>query len=253
MAMMPGLAESLIDPSRVAHPPVRRHGYLDVIGPTPDEPVSPANRLMQSRLLAAVYERAWRPMFTRMFSYGGTGTRQVHRALLSDIGGGRILDVACGPGLYTRALAGQLEGDGVCIGLDLSEPMLRRALRDNKIERVDYVRGSAHTLPFADATFDTVVCLAALYLIPDPEQAVRELCRVAAPSGEIAIFTSLSTPLASLPGMPRAMRVGGFRAFGRHEVTGWLQALGWRDISQTLTGQGQFIRARHQPIAEPSP
>ncbi|MBN7461183.1 methyltransferase domain-containing protein, partial [Mycobacteroides abscessus subsp. abscessus] len=102
----------------------------------------------------------------------------------------------------------------------------------------------AHSLPFADATFDTVVCLAALYLIPDPEQAVRELCRVAGPDGQIVVFTSLRTRAASLPGVTTAMRIGGFRAFGRDEVTGWLRAQGWTDIDQTVTGQGQFIRAR---------
>jgi ubiquinone/menaquinone biosynthesis C-methylase UbiE len=141
-------------------------------------------------------------------------------------------------------LATSLADGGACIGLDLSEPMLRRAVRDNTTDYVDYVRGSAHALPFADGTFDTVVCLAALYLIPDPEQAVRELCRVANPSGQIAIFTSLQTPLATLPGAEAAMRIGGFRAFGRDEITGWLRAYGWVDIDQTLTGQGQFIRAR---------
>ncbi|SHX51514.1 Similarity with UbiE/COQ5 methyltransferase [Mycobacteroides abscessus subsp. bolletii] len=243
----PTLADSLIDPARIDHPPRRDHGYLDVLGPESDEPVSVANRFMQSPLLAAIYEPAWRPMFTRGFSYGGKSTLKAHTALMDEIAGRgdhKILDVACGPGLYTRELAAQLGMAGVCIGLDLSGPMLRRAVRDNSAERVDYIRGSAHSLPFADATFDTVVCLAALYLIPDPEQAVRELCRVAGPDGQIVVFTSLRTRAASLPGVTTAMRIGGFRAFGRDEVTGWLRAQGWTDIDQTVTGQGQFIRAR---------
>ncbi|MDM2351178.1 class I SAM-dependent methyltransferase, partial [Mycobacteroides abscessus] len=160
----PTLADSLIDPARIDHPPRRDHGYLDVLGPESDEPVSVANRFMQSPLLAAIYERAWRPMFTRGFSYGGKSTLKAHTALMDEIAGRgdhKILDVACGPGLYTRELAAQLGTAGVCIGLDLSGPMLRRAVRDNSAERVDYIRGSAHSLPFADATFDTVVCLAA--------------------------------------------------------------------------------------------
>lgn len=243
------LAETFVDPTRITQSPRREHGYLDVLGPEDDEPVSLANRFMQSRLLAAIYERAWRPMFTRGFSYGGKSTLKAHTALMGEIAGRgdlKILDVACGPGLYTRELAAQLGNDGACIGLDLSGPMLRRAVRDNSAEHIDYIRGSAHALPFADATFDTVVCLAALYLIPNPEQAVRELCRVAGPGGQIVIFTSLRTPAASLPGVTGAMRIGGFRAFGREEVTGWLRAQGWTDIDQTLTGQGQFIRARRE-------
>ncbi|WJR36559.1 class I SAM-dependent methyltransferase [Mycobacteroides immunogenum] len=252
MLQDPKLAESLVDLTRIAHPPRRHHGYLDVLGPEKpenDEPLSLANRFMQSPLLAAIYERAWRPMFTRGFSYGGKSTLRTHTTLMDEIAGRgdhKILDVACGPGLYTRELAAQLGTDGVCIGLDLSGPMLHRAVRDNSAEHVDYIRGSAHALPFADASFDTVVCLAALYLIPDPEQAVRELCRVAGADGQIVIFTSLRTPAASLPGVTRAMRAGGFRAFGRDEITGWLRAQGWTNIDQTLTGQGQFVRARRE-------
>ncbi|CPZ65384.1 Similarity with UbiE/COQ5 methyltransferase [Mycobacteroides abscessus] len=126
----PTLADSLIDPARIDHPPRRDHGYLDVLGPESDEPVSVANRFMQSPLLAAIYERAWRPMFTRGFSYGGKSTLKAHTALMNEIAGRgdhKILDVACGPGLYTRELAAQLGTAGVCIGLDLSGPMLRRA------------------------------------------------------------------------------------------------------------------------------
>ncbi|CPZ51122.1 Similarity with UbiE/COQ5 methyltransferase [Mycobacteroides abscessus] len=134
----PTLADSLIDPARIDHPPRRDHGYLDVLGPESDEPVSVANRFMQSPLLAAIYERAWRPMFTRGFSYGGKSTLKAHTALMNEIAGRgdhKILDVACGPGLYTRELAAQLGTAGVCIGLDLSGPMLRRAVRDNSAER----------------------------------------------------------------------------------------------------------------------
>ncbi|CPY68077.1 Similarity with UbiE/COQ5 methyltransferase [Mycobacteroides abscessus] len=107
----PTLADSLIDPARIDHPPRRDHGYLDVLGPESDEPVSVANRFMQSPLLAAIYERAWRPMFTRGFSYGGKSTLKAHTALMNEIAGRgdhKILDVACGPGLYTRELAAQL-------------------------------------------------------------------------------------------------------------------------------------------------
>lgn len=249
------LADRFIDTARLTREPLRVDGYLDLIGPDPDEPVSFANRAMQSRSLAAIYQRLWRPMFTRWFSFGGKSTLRAHTALMRDIaaaGEQNILDVACGPGLYTRELASCLGENGACIGIDLSAPMLRRAVRDNSGARVDYIRGSALDLPFADATFDTVLCLAALYLIPDPQRAVHELCRVAAPEGQIAIFTSLRTRISSYPGAARTERLSGMRMFGRDEVTGWLRDAGWTDIDQSLVGQGQFIRARRPADALPA-
>ncbi len=205
------------------------------------------NHLMQSPAVAAVYERLWRPGFTRLFSLGGVGTREAHDALLADLapaGSSRVLDVACGPGLYTRRLAAGLSDAGLAVGVDLSGPMLRRAAADNPAPQVAYVLAGAEDLPFSDAAFDVVVCLAALYLIPDPHRAVREMCRVAAPSGEVVVFTSLRTRLSSLPGVERLLAAGGYRVFGRDEVTGWLREAGWSRIEHRISGQGQFIRAR---------
>ncbi|CAM3975295.1 MULTISPECIES: class I SAM-dependent methyltransferase [Tsukamurella] len=235
--------ESMLDRSRLHHEPQRVHGYLDVLGPGVERPAGLSHMLMNAPAVAAVYEKAWRPAFTRLFSLGGTGTLSRQDVLLDDLASGgdrRILDVACGPGLYTRPLGRRLSGDGIAVGLDVSEPMLRRAVRDNSADRVAYVRGSALDLPFADGTFDTVVCLAALYLIPAPRLAVREIARVTAPGGRVALFTSLQTPLTSVFGAS-AERATGFRWFGRDEITGWLREDGLTDVQQTLSGQGQFV------------
>ncbi|GAB3129801.1 class I SAM-dependent methyltransferase [Tsukamurella serpentis] len=240
-------AEALLDPARIGRAPDRTRGYLDVLAPESARPAGLGNVLMQNPALAAVYEKAWRPAFTRLFSLGGTGTMSRQEVLLDELvgrGEQRVLDVACGPGLYTRPLARKLTGDGVAIGLDVSEPMLARAVRDNSGDHVAYVRGSALELPFADRTFDTVVCLAALYLIPAPRLAVREICRVTRGGGRIALFTSLQTPLTSVFGSSTAERISGFRWFGREEVTGWLRESDMADIDQVISGQGQFVTAR---------
>ncbi|MBS4103640.1 class I SAM-dependent methyltransferase, partial [Tsukamurella paurometabola] len=163
---------------------------------------------------------------------------------LTGRGDQKLLDVACGPGLYTKPLARKLSDEGVVVGLDVSPAMLQRAVRDNADDRVAYLRGSALELPFPDDTFDTVVCLAALYLIPAPRIAVREICRVAEPGGRVALFTSLQTPLTSVLGSSTAERVSGFRWFGKDEITGWLREYGLVDVQQTVSGQGQFVTAR---------
>lgn len=240
--------ESMLDPGRLGREPDRSHGYLDVLAPESAKPTGLSNALMHNPALAAVYEKAWRPAFTRLFSLGGSGTLSRQDLLLDELAGRgdqKLLDVACGPGLYTKPLARKLSDEGVVVGLDVSEAMLQRAVRDNADDRrVAYVRGSALDVPFADGAFDTVACLAALYLIPAPRIAVREICRVTKPGGRVALFTSLQTPLTSVLGSSTAERVSGFRWFGKDEITGWLREYGLVDVQQTISGQGQFVTAR---------
>ncbi|GAB09631.1 menaquinone biosynthesis methyltransferase MenH [Gordonia araii NBRC 100433] len=205
-----------------------------------------AQRLMGNPLVSAVYESAWRPVFTRMFSLGGSATAMYDRAFtayLARSGERQILDVACGPGLYTRRLARNLTGDGRCVGIDYSETMLSRAVAKPH-PRTVFIRGDAHRLPFPDDAFDTVACFAALYLIPDPLPVVDELVRVTRPGGEIAIFTSVRTPLSRLPGVKTIGNLGGYHFFERHEIPDRLRAAGVTHIEQTVVDQGQFVLAR---------
>lgn len=199
---------------------------------------------MQNPLFAQVYEHLWRPTFTRLFSFGGTATEDYDRALQAYLcrpGERLVLDVACGPGNYTRRIADGLTGDGRCIGIDYSAPMLTQAARTNTTEKTGYVRGDAHAMPFADNTFDTVTCLAALYLIPDPLPVLDELARVTKPGGEVIIFTSVVTRVSALPGVREAAGATGYRIFDRHEIVDGLRNAGLDDVEQTITGQGQYV------------
>ncbi|QKT06172.1 class I SAM-dependent methyltransferase [Gordonia sp. X0973] len=204
-----------------------------------------AQRLMANPVFSAVYEAAWRPTFTRLFSLGGTATAEYDKAFtayLARAGERQILDVACGPGLYTRRLAANLTGDGRCVGVDFSAAMLARAARSPHA-KTTFVRGDAHHLPFPDGSFDTVACFAALYLIPDPLPVVDELVRVTKPGGEIAIFTSVRTAVSSLPGVETIGNLGGYHFFGRHEIPDRLRRNGVAQIEQTVVDQGQFVLA----------
>ena len=206
-----------------------------------------AQRAMNNPLFSEVYERLWRPAFTRLFSFGGSSTEVADRALVAHLarpGERSILDVACGPGNYTRRLSAALTGDGRCVGIDFSPTMLAKAAATNSDERVAYIRADAHSIPFGDNTFDSVVCLAALYLIPDPLPVIDELVRVATPGGEVAVFTSVVTNLTGLPGVRTVTALTGYRIFGRAEIVDRLRAAGAVDVEQTITGQGQFVLAR---------
>lgn len=206
-----------------------------------------AQRLMGNPVFSRVYERGWRPIFTRGFSLGGSETADYDRALrayLGRSGDRRVLDVACGPGNYSDDAAAGLTGDGRYVGVDYSAAMLGRAARDHHAERVTFVRGDAHRLPFADDSFDTVLCLAALYLIPDPLPVLDEMARVCAPGGEIIVFTSARASIAALPGAARAAGLVGLRLFDLDELLDRFRSAGLIHLEQTVTGVGQYVHAR---------
>ncbi|MEV0356637.1 class I SAM-dependent methyltransferase [Nocardia sp. NPDC050697] len=203
-----------------------------------------ARRTMNAPALAAVYERAWRPALFYLASGRSMDTdrRDAVRTLRLS-GPKRVLDLACGPGNFTRHLSRELTGEGVVVGLDYSEPMLAQAIRDNAAPRAGYVRGDARTLPFADGTFDAVCCFGALYLIPDPIRATREMIRVLAPGGRIAISTSHRTPGWFGTVSTAVGGAGGLRVFDTATFPTLFAEAGLTDIDQQIHRLLQYVSA----------
>jgi len=86
-----------------------------------------------------------------------------------------LLDVGCGTGFFTRALAASV--DGRVVGVDINPEWLEYARRHDE-GRVAYTVGDAGALPYADASFDLVTSITAICFIPDEAAAVREILRV---------------------------------------------------------------------------
>jgi ubiquinone/menaquinone biosynthesis C-methylase UbiE len=104
---------------------------------------------------------------------------------------GEVLEVAVGTGLNLP----HYPDDITLTGLDLSERMLdvaRTRARDLARD-VTLRQGSAHELPFADASFDTVVCTLGLCAIPDHEAAVDEMVRVLRPGGRLILLDHVAS------------------------------------------------------------
>ncbi|MEY2426737.1 MAG: hypothetical protein QOI61_2309 [Actinomycetota bacterium] len=87
----------------------------------------------------------------------------------------RVLEVGCGEGRQLTAIGSRFP-DADLIGLDLPDVELMEAW-DGVASSM--VQASALTLPFADNTFDLVLAIEVLEHLPDPEQAMREIARVA--------------------------------------------------------------------------
>ena len=124
----------------------------------------------------------------RAGTYGGvTGalTARFVDSLLDAAGvaaGMRVLDVATGPGHVAAAAA--VRG-AEPVGVDIAEGMLAVARRDHP--RLDFRRGDAEALPFADASFGAVVGGFVLNHLPRPEVAAGEFARVLASGGRLAL------------------------------------------------------------------
>jgi SAM-dependent methyltransferase len=99
--------------------------------------------------------------------------------------GDRVLDVACGTGVLSQAVAQAVGPDGSVTGLDLDPGMLAIAAR--VVPGVSWHRGAAEALPFPDATFDAVVSQFGLMFFPDRSRALQEMWRVLKPLGRMAV------------------------------------------------------------------
>jgi SAM-dependent methyltransferase len=233
---------------RPAQPDIAR-GYLDLLGEADPAGARPGQRLMESRALPLIYERYWRPLGVRLL--GGLGSEEEHQialAMLSISAGDRVLDVACGPGNFTRDFA-PVAGDGLVVGVDASETMLGVAVRDTESDNVAYLRGDACDLPFRDGSFDAVCCFAALYLIEEPMQALAEITRVLAPGGRVALMSSCKRGPLPPPVASTVRGITGVKVFGREELTGALRKGGLVDVEQWVTGFTQLVSARRDSAA----
>ena len=105
--------------------------------------------------------------------------------------GARVLDCAAGTGEFSLAAAERAE---TVLCTDLSLPMLDRARKKAKkrgLTNISFAQRDITALPDRDGSFDAVIAANVLHLLPQPERAVRELWRVAAPRGRLILPTYL--------------------------------------------------------------
>ncbi|HZG73906.1 MAG TPA: demethylmenaquinone methyltransferase [Chondromyces sp.] len=110
--------------------------------------------------------------------------------------GASALDVCCGTGDWTMALAQAVGNDGKVVGLDFSQNMLKIAkekLNPTDFPQVKLIHGNAMELPFEDGTFDYVTIGFGLRNVPDYLQVLREMNRVLKPGG-MAVCLETSQP-----------------------------------------------------------
>jgi phosphatidylethanolamine/phosphatidyl-N-methylethanolamine N-methyltransferase len=134
----------------------------------------------------------WAPVYDLVFALVLRPGRKA-AAAAADRPGGHVLDVGVGTGLELPMFDRRTR----LTGIDLSEPMLRRAQRRICAKALGNVEGlvvmDAARLAFRDAHFDAVVAPYVLTVVPDPHGSLDELARVVKPGGEIILVNHVGS------------------------------------------------------------
>ena len=112
--------------------------------------------------------------------------------------GEKILDVGCGTGSLTFALAGAADLDEIA-AIDYSPVFVEEAIRRNTDPRIKVRQADACALPFEGATFDRALALLVLHFVPEAGKAVAEMRRVVRSGGVVA--AAVWDRLGGMPGM----------------------------------------------------
>ncbi len=221
-----------------ANPDVSK-GYLDLIGDGEDV-ATPKNtgsiqKVWASPVGSMVYDNA--QALARRLSTAW----QHPQDWLNLPRGGVALDVGCGPGNVTATLADAVGPDGLALGVDISEPMLARAVRSNSKPQLGFMRADAQRLPLRDDTVDAIVSIAVLQLVPDPSAAVAEMARVLRSTGRLAIMV----PTVGHPGpFWRLIPKTGARFFTDDELADILEDNGFVSVRTKKVGPLQWVRGK---------
>lgn len=161
------------------------------------------NLVIKMSLTNKVPEKDVHDLFTRVAPYYyqmnnlislGTqnGWRKKFFKKLRVAPGDFALDLCCGTGDLTIALAKQVGPSGNVIGLDFNQKMLD--LADKKIraqnlqKEIQLKQGDAMHLPYPDQSFDIVTIGFGLRNVPDADQVLKEIYRVLKPDGKVGIL-----------------------------------------------------------------
>jgi phosphatidylethanolamine/phosphatidyl-N-methylethanolamine N-methyltransferase len=185
------------------------------------------------------YER-WAPIYDLVFGKVFDKGRQSTIAEADRIGG-RILDVGVGTGL---SLSDYSRSTRIC-GVDISEPMLRkaqarvRALGLSNVETLSVM--DAKHLAFADGSFDAVVAQYVITAVPDPEATLDDFVRVLKPGGELILVNHIGAESG-----PRRLFELAFAPLARR--LGWRPEFPWQRLVNWAARHGRVALAERRPM-----
>lgn len=191
-----------------------------------------AEQMNESSVLSAY--RRWAPVYDHTFGKVAAEGRK-HAVEIINARPGRVLEVGVGTGLSLPLYGRHLE----IVGVDLSPEMLEKARMRVANEALNNIAGlyemDAGRLSFADNSFDTVVAMYVITVVPEPERVMRELARVCKPGGEVILVNHFSQD-------------EGVRAWVERRMAPFADHLGWRpvfDLDRVLVCDDLKVLERH--------
>jgi phosphatidylethanolamine/phosphatidyl-N-methylethanolamine N-methyltransferase len=186
--------------------------------------VTRAHSELDKQTITKAYAR-WAPVYDLVFGAVFERGRQAAIAAAEQIGG-RILEVGVGTGISLPHYSGACRVTGV----DISEPMLRKA-QDRVVElNLKNVEGlrvmDAEQLSFPDQSFDVVVAQYVITTVPNPEVTLDEFARVLKPGGEIVLVSRVGAEAGLRRALehwfaPAARKLGWRTEFSFERYAGW--------------------------------
>jgi len=160
--------------------------------------------------------RRWAPVYDLTFGLVAETGRK-HAVRIINRRRGRVLEVGVGTGLSLPRYGSHL----AITGIDLSREMLAKAHDKVASKKLDNVVAlhemDAGALAFPDESFDTVVAMHVMTVVPDPERVMRELERVCAPGGEVILVNHFSQD-------------EGVRGWLERKLAPFADIIGWRPV-----------------------
>src|SRR5258708_274427 len=208
---------------------------------------------MQGEGMAADIDRAgvakaygrWAPVYDLVFGKVFEHGRQSTIAEADRIGG-RILDVGVGTGLSLS----EYSPDTKLYGVDISEPMLRKAqirVRALGLQNVEALAVmDAKHLAFQDSFFNAVVAQYVITAVPDPEATLDDFIRVLKPGGELILVNHIGAESG-----PRRIFELAFAPLARR--LGWRPEFPWARLVHWASQQAAVSLPRRPPLPPPRP
>ena len=160
--------------------------------------------------------RRWAPVYDYTFGAVSTAGRR-HAVEIINGSSGRVLEVGVGTGLALPDYKKHLD----IVGIDLAPEMLEKARERVKAEGLSNITGlhemDASDLRFSDNTFDTVVAMYVITVVPDPQKVMLELARVTKPGGEVMLVNHFSQD-------------DGVRGWVERQMAPFADLVGWHSV-----------------------